>query len=102
MLVRGRNASSLAGSNPAASLCLCIPYRFERFERLMESWGFESLQGRMIKKGSVVMITGGIRKGYRVRVLQVWRMTGNIKAEIIEGPYRGQILELVRRGDYEK
>lgn len=56
----------------------------------------------MIKKGDEVRILSGNRAGVIAKVEKVFS-TNNIRAKITtDGPFRGEILEVVRNGDYSK
>ncbi len=56
----------------------------------------------MIKKGDTVRILHGNRAGVQAKVLRVYD-TNNIRAKVItDGPFRGEILQVVRDGHYAK
>jgi ribosomal protein L24 len=56
----------------------------------------------MIKKNDKVRILYGNRAGVMAKVLRVYD-TNNIKARVItDGPFKGEILEVVREGHYAK
>jgi len=56
----------------------------------------------MIKKNDTVRILNGQRAGVKAKVLRVYD-TNNIRAKIItDGPFKNEILEVVRDGHYAK
>jgi len=55
-----------------------------------------------IKKGDTVRILNGNRAGVMAKVERVFD-TNNIRAKVTtDGPFKGEILEVVRDGDYSK